>query len=60
MLRWNAVEVVFATLSFSLQVFRYPAISAMSEVSVSSTVVQFLSEYRRARSSAYPYCLDVV
>ena len=59
-LRWKAVEVVFATLSFSLQVFRYPAISAMSEVSVSSTVVQFLSEYRRARSSAYPYCLDVV
>ena len=40
-LRWKAVEVVFATLSFSLQVFRYPAISAMSEVSVSSTVVQF-------------------
>ena len=58
-LRWKAVEVFFATLSFILRVFRYPAISAMSEVSVSSTV-QFLSEYRRARSSAYPYCLDVV
>ena len=41
MLRWKAVEIVFATLSFSLQVFRYPGISAMSEVSVSSTVVQF-------------------
>ena len=26
-LRWKAVEVVFATLSFSLQVFRYPAIT---------------------------------
>ena len=59
-LRWKAVDVVFATLSFSLQVCSYPAISAMSEDSVSSTVVQFLCEYRRARSSAYPYCLDVV
>ena len=60
-LRWKAVEVVS---QHSVLVSRfsgtYPTISAMSEVSVSSTVVQFLSEYRRARSSAYPYCLDVV
>ena len=59
-LRWKAVEVVFAVLNFSLQVFKYSAISAMSDDSISSTVDQLLCEYRRARSSAYPYCLDVV
>ena len=55
-LRWKAVEVVFAVLNFSLQVFRYSAISAMSDDSICSTVDQLLCEYRSARSSAYPYC----
>ena len=59
-LRWKAVEVVFAVFNFSLQVFRYSAINAMSDDSICSTVDQLLCEYRSARSSANPYCLDVL
>ena len=58
--RVKGVAVVFAVLSFSLHVLRYLARASMSDVSVFSTVIQFLSEYRSARSSAYAYLDDEV
>ena len=47
-------------LNFSHHVLRYLTRASMSVVSVFSTVVQFLSEYRSAMSSAYAYLDDEV
>lgn len=55
MLRVKGVDVVFAVLSFSLHVLRQVARMSMSDDRTFSTIDQLLSEYSRARSSAYAY-----